>query len=339
MTCTTLRIVPLTMFALLVGCGLQTTAPAMDPRERADLETRALNQLLTAADNPLVDVRCNAIEALVRVAPRDALIKYREAAGADQPMVRYAGLAAIGEVRDRAALQLATSAVNDESPFVRMAGAFAATRLGKSGYVRILLDQLRGEAPENQRVDAALLLGRLDEQRARPWLKAAIRHGANERARSVQLAIHAALARLGDKDSLQELIRYAQGDAATRTEALLLLADLGNRDSADALRYRLLSAHEEYVEPRLIAARGLGRIGFQDGYDLAMQHVSFTDPNLRPTPDNPSRTYPVRSMAIHALAEIGDPRALPILRQVAASSDDARLQVAASYAILRILRQ
>lgn len=338
MTRTLSRMVPLVAILPAIGCGLRTTAPALDARERADLESRALNLLLNATESPLVDVRCNAIEALVRVAPREALAKYREAAGADQPMVRYAGLAAIGEVRDRAALQLATNAVDDESPFVRMAGAFAAARLGKSGYVRVLIDQLRGDAPENQRVDAALLLGRLDEQRAIPWLKAALRHGPNERSRSVQLAIHAALARLGVRDSLQELIRYAQGDAATRTEALLLLADLGDRDAADALRYRLLSAHEEYVEPRLIAARGLGKLGYKDGYDLAVQHVNFTDPNLRPTPDNPSRTYPVRSMAIHALAEIRDPRALSLLRQVASGSDDARLQVAASYAILRILR-
>ncbi len=336
----TRRLLLLASFALFAaGCGLQTTAPGMDARERIDLEARALNQLLAAAEAPQDDVRCNAIEALVRTAARDGLPKYRDAARSEMPMVRYAGLVAIGEVRDQSSLPLAIAATSHESPFVRLAGAFAAARLGKSGYVRILLDVLRSEAPENQRVDAALLLGRLDEQRARPWLRAALRQGSNERSRTVQLAISAALARLGDKDALQELIRYSQGDAATRTEALLLLAELGKREAADTLRYRLLSKHEEYVEPRLIAARGLGKLGERDGYDLAMQHTSFADPNLRPTTDNPDRTYPVRSMAIHALAEIGDTRALPVLRQIAAGSDDPRLQVAASYAILRTIRR
>jgi hypothetical protein len=42
-------------------------------------------------------------------------------------------------------------------------------------------------------------------------------------------------------------------------------------------------------------------------------------------------------MAIHALAEMGDLRSLPALRAIAASSEDPRLQVAACYAICRIL--
>ena len=44
-------------------------------------------------------------------------------------------------------------------------------------------------------------------------------------------------------------------------------------------------------------------------------------------------------MAIHALAEIGDPRALAPLRTIAADQSDPRLQVAASYAIHRILKR
>ncbi len=43
------------------------------------------------------------------------------------------------------------------------------------------------------------------------------------------------------------------------------------------------------------------------------------------------------SMAVHALAEIGDPAALPALRTVAVGRDDPRLQVAACYAICRIV--
>jgi HEAT repeat protein len=46
----------------------------------------------------------------------------------------------------------------------------------------------------------------------------------------------------------------------------------------------------------------------------------------------------VRSLAAHALGEIGDPQALPLLRDMAATETDERLQVAACYAICRILK-
>ena len=179
--------------------------------------------------------------------------------------------------------------------------------------------------------------GRLGEPRAVKALKAALRYTANKNSKPVTLAIDGALAALGQEDALRELITYSQGDTATRSVALLLLADLGKPEARDALRYRLLGVGEEYVEARLIAARGLGKLGYRDGFDLAMQMLTFTDTNHDPTPENPDRTYPVRSMAVHALAEIGDPRALVALRQLAASQDDPRLQVAACYAMHRIV--
>jgi HEAT repeat protein len=181
------------------------------------------------------------------------------------------------------------------------------------------------------------LIGRLQDPRAVKRLRAALTWPANAKSRHVTLAIDGALAALGDLLALRELNNYSQGDPASRTDALLILADLGNPEAYDALRYRLLSANEEYDEARLIAARGLGKLGYRDGYDLALRMLTFTDPNANPAPDNPSRTFTVRSLAAHALAEIGDPRALPALRALAAAQDDPRLQVAAAYAVCRIL--
>jgi HEAT repeat protein len=45
----------------------------------------------------------------------------------------------------------------------------------------------------------------------------------------------------------------------------------------------------------------------------------------------------VRTNAALLLGEIGDPRALPRLRDLAENSEDPRLQVAAAYAICRIV--
>jgi HEAT repeat protein len=292
--------------------------------------------LLRAAESTEPEVACNALEALVRVAPRDGLLLYRQALRSASPLVRYAALAALGEVRDTASLPLIRPLVEDPSAHVRLAAAFAACRCGQDGYARVLIRAVTDAAEENVRAEAAGLLGRLGEPRARKWLTAAAELPANKRSKPVLLAIYGGLATLGDRGALQELISYSQGDAATRSIALLLLADLGRPDARDALRYRLLSDSEDYDEARLIAARGLGKMGVRDGYALALELLDFTDPNRNPTPENPARTFAVRSMAIHALAEIGDPRALPALRRVAETAQDARLQVAACYAICKL---
>ena len=322
---------------LLAGCQTETAAPTLTPQDRLDMENRSLNLLLTAAESDLQDVSCNAIEALVRVAPRTGLPAFRKATVSPSPIVRYAGFVALGELRDRPSLGGIKAAVADEHPHVRLAAAFAACRCGKDGYARVLFDALKESPDEGVRAEAASLIGRLQDKRAVARLRAALTWPGNAKSKHVMLAIRGALASLGDKDSLHELINYSQGDPASRTDALLILADLGNPDARDALRYRLLGASEEYDEARLIAARGLAKLGYRDGYDLATKMLTFTDGNANPTPENPSRTFPVRSMAIHALAEIGDARALPALRAIAASSEDPRLQVAACYAICRIL--
>jgi HEAT repeat protein len=329
----------LLMLAASSGCQPALPAFQVDPAERLELETRSLDLLIAAAQSDAEDVACNALEALVRVAPQAGAPTFRLAVRSPSPLVRHAALAALGEVRDRQGLALAEAAIRDDSRHVQLAAAFCAARCGKDGFVRLLVDALRTTPAENIRAEAAALLGRLDEPRAKPWLRAALQAPLNRKSKPVTLAIHGALAALGDTAALHELIGYAQGDAATRSIALLLLADLGNPEARDALRYRFLTPLEDYVEARLIAARGLGRLGDRSGYELAMQHLDFKDPNPEPSPESPERTYAVRSMAIHALAEIGDLRAVSALRGIAADQSDPRLQVAASYALQRLLKR
>lgn len=325
------------LLAGLSGCAGDAPAPvSMSAPEQVALESRALGLLLRAAESRDPDVACNAIEALVRVAPRDGLPIYRQAALSDSPLVRYAALAALGEVRDTASLPRIKSAVEDPSAHVRLAAAFAACRCGQDGYARVLIRAVSDAPEDNVRADAAALLGRLGEPRARKWLTSAAGLPANQKSKPVLLAIYGALAVIGDRAAVDELISYSQGDVATRSIALLLLADLGDPAARDALRYRLLSDSEDYDEARLIAARGLGKIGYRDGYALAVERLDFTDPNRHPTLENPDRTFAIRSMAIHALAEIGDPRVLPALRRIAESATDPRVQVAACYAICKL---
>lgn len=343
-------------FVLISGCESAGPAPAPAPQppaperprsndmplsraERVDLQNRALDQLLLAAESDLDVVSCNAIEALLKIAPREGRSAFQQALRAESPLVRYAAYVALGQLQVCEAQSQFFAGVRDPHPHVRLAAAFAATRCGAQGYARVLAETLTDSPEQALRAEAAALIGRLGDPKAKRWLKMAATLESNQRSDRVLLAIHGALARLGDEDGIRRLVLYSRGKTAERTEALLILADLEHQRLRDDLLYALMGPEEEYVEARLIAARALGKLGFADGYGLAMQMLEYDDPNPNPSPRNPDRTFPVRSLAIHALAEIGDPQALPALRKIAADPEDPRLQVAASYAICRILQQ
>jgi HEAT repeat protein len=246
---------------------------------------------------------------------------------------------ALGKVRDTDSVNAIVIGVEDSHRLVRLAAAFAAYRCGMEGAARVLARTLTDSPDETLRAEAASLIGRLEEPRAKRWLQAALRVPANQRSTRVTLQIHAALAKLGVEQSVQELITYSQGNAAIRTEALLLLAQLRAPAAYDMFNYRLYSRNEDYDETRLIAARGLGALGSNEGLEFALQALAFTDPNPRASAEEPDRTFTIRSLAAHALAAIGDPRALAPLRDLASTTNDRRLQVAACYAICEIVQR
>ncbi|MEW6251632.1 MAG: HEAT repeat domain-containing protein [Planctomycetota bacterium] len=320
------------------GCAPDRSEVTLTPEAQRELKLRALNLLLAAAESELDDLSCNAIEALTRIAPRDGLPMFRKATESASPIVRYAGFRALGDARDSASMPRMLAAAKDDSAQVRLAAAYALARCGEQQHARALVHALTDSPDEKLRAEAAGLLGRLEEPRAVKPLRAALHYPINTKSVHVTLAIQAALAALGDGEGLRELVNQAQGAPEARSIALLLLADLGKPEAADALRYRLAGAKTEYEEARLIAARGLGRLGSSEGYKFALRMATWTDPNKHPTAENPERTFPMRSLAVHALAEIGDPRALPVLRDIAAAPGNPRLQVAAAYAICRIVR-
>lgn len=330
---------------IVVGLGVACTAGCqsgdrvdvvrLTPQEQLALRNRALNLLLRAAESDLDVTACNAIEALVDVAPQDGLPVFREAIYSPSPLKRYAGFVALGAVRDCAMADAMTAGTNDRNQQVRLAAAFAAYRCGKTGFARLLLHTVTDATEESLRANAADLLGRLREPRSEKYLLAALRTPANRKSDRVTLHLYWALARIGNAEALQALLLAANSDAATRTDALLFLARLGDPAATDVMRYILASETEEYLATRLIAARGLGKLGLKDGFVGALRLLDYED--RRDDPNTPDDTFAIRSMAIHALGEIGDPRALGPLREVAADQSDPRLQVAASYAICKIL--
>jgi len=309
--------------------GCQRLNARLDADERAELRRRATGLLIRAAQGDVDVVCCNALEAFVDVAPQEGLPYFRAALDSESPLVRFAGCAALGEVGDKASLKQVQRCLSDEDPRVRLGAAFAAYRMGDTGQARILVDALNNSEDANLRADAALLIGRLSESGAVKRLRLRINDN-KEKSQKVKIHINAALARLGDKTGLEELMRYAQYDALSRLIALQCLCDVADPQSRDALLYRL-EAEDEYLEAKLIAARALGKIGSGAGFELALKNTRYSG-------DDAQGTMRVRSLAALALGAIGDQRGLPQLRELAETESDPRTQVAACYAIRQILR-
>jgi HEAT repeat protein len=321
---------------LLTGCPPPNEV-RFTPTAKRELQRRSLDLLLRAGESEYEDVRVNALEALVDVAPQPGLVLFRGALKAPRPIVRFAGLVSLGRLRDRESLPQFDALARDPDARVRVAAAFAALRCGAAEkiYGPILVQALDDNPDEAVRAEVAYRIGQLGESRAMRRL-----HLATDRERSTRVAVQAwgALAMLGDTRAVDRLIAYTQGDRVARTIALQTLVELRNPRTADVLRDRL-SEREEFVLLRLIAARALGRLGFNDGYDLA---IALLDPKMPLDIADPQARF-AEQLSLHtnaalALGAIGDERALGALERLA-QRDEPPVQVAACYAILQILQR
>lgn len=302
---------------------------ALAPRGGApgDLDRRAMQLLERAAGGDVDVVRANAIEALVQVAPAESTTLFAAAVDAPEPLVRFAALVALGDVRHKAALTAIRARRGDSDARVRLAASYAAYRCGDADAAQTLVRTLKQDASEGLRSDAAYLIGKLDEPKAHGWLSFL---AMNEKSSVVRVSLQAALARLGDKRALEQVIAYTQGDRISRLVALQSLIELRSPRAREPLRYTLADPNE-YLENRLLAARALGALGSPEGYALAMSALSN---NAQDITDRMRQ----RSLAALALGAIGRRDALAALAQVAADPSDQRVQVAAAFAILQITR-
>ena len=103
-----------------------------------------------------------------------------------------------------------------------------------------------------------------------------------------------------------------------------------------AFRYKLATA--THLETRLAAARGLGRLGSDEGFDVALEAFRNAGPSTDDPNDPPAgQVLRARQMAAAALGAIGRTDALPSLKRVMEDSPDPRVVVSAARAIMEIL--
>lgn len=325
---------------VLVGCAQPASNRGAD--NRPELRRRAMECLKAAVrykHNPVV--RIEAVEALSGRASEEGIPWIRSALLDDHPAVRFAACVAVGEGRDAGAEAGVARCLNDPNASVRVAALFARHRLGATERTGDLAGYLLHDSDATVRRNAALVLGLLGEQSSVKILAKGMKD-SDEGVREHSLE---AMARLGNREARQELtFMTGAGVGSDEVFAINALAATGDPAYLETFRYKLANAM--HLETRLAAARGLGLLHSDEGFETAIRTLR-TDRPIRYDPQDPpdEQMLRTRQLAIAALGAIGRTDALPVLAKLLDArrekngnvDSDPRVQVSAARAILDIV--
>lgn len=309
------------------GCAqsLRRTLPA---EQEAQFRSTAIQFLKEAAFSDAPVLRMHAIEALQEVAPEEGVACIEANIENGYPAVSFAALMALGTLRKAEFVERIRIRAEDPDPNVVIAALFALHRLGDQSRTGELSGYLLNHREARVRAQAATALGRLGEPKSVKLLQLA---SQNEKKIAPKLQILEALAMYEDRNAIERLMAFSY-DPRPDVVALALMC-LGNANcerAEELFLYRLHSA--DYPEIKLEAARGLGRLGRDDGLDLALAYLRFNAPDRDRGNDPPEQQIArVRHLAALALGAIGSPQALGPLKdafETRGQDDDVLLAVA-----------
>lgn len=322
----------LALITLLAGCAVPQRVDTSD--NHVTLKRRAFRCLKAAIQyehNPAV--RVEAVEALESSGFEEGLPWIRAALLDGHPAVRFAACVALGRLGDAVVERRLRTCLTDEDASVQVGALFALHRLGHSGLTGRMPAYLLDGEDVTVRRNAALVLGLLNEPGTIKVLARAMR----DRDAGVRQHALEAMARLGNREARQELSFMTNaGVGSEEAFAIQALGETGDPVFLDTLRYKLATAM--HLETRLAAARGLGRLGSGEGFDVALRALGAR-PRLVNDPNDPvsGQILRARQMAAVALGAIGRPQALPALEKLMDDPADPRVQVSAARAVLEIL--
>ena len=293
--------------------------PAPPPRKNVPLDpalaSAARQELGTAAGSKDPTLRANALESMRDVPgpeSRDAILRGLED---EEPVVRFAAAMAAGELQLADAREPLLGMVDDPAAHVRVAVRFALHKLGIYDYSHDLEDSARSEDP-GVRGNTALALGLLGEPSGLKILHVL----AKDPHPAVRQQTYESMWRLGDASAVDDLVALTVS-LYVDDQMVGLLALAGPRDPSvrQHIRQGLTS---DYPEVALVAARGLGMLGSDEGYRIAEKCVKAGDARQR-------------FLAALAFGAIGRTDSQPFLKTLL-NDKDARVRVAAAAAILQL---
>jgi HEAT repeat protein len=286
-------------------------AIAIDP----SLRERAKAELAKDVESNDAVVRANAIEAIqdsVGVEGKEAIIN---GLSDPSPLVRFSACMAAGTLRLPDARLDLLGLVNDPNPHVRIGVRYALHRLGDT-HLSHDLEKTSRDFDPHIRADTALALGLLGEKSALNVLEPMLEDPDPD----VRIQVAEAMWRLGSEEGLTNLVAGSVSSFAD-DQIICLLALAAPKDFrvVEHLHGRLTA---DYPQVALAAARGLGELGSDAGYGVAMKNLQSKDPRIV-------------VMAALAMGAIGRPDAQPLLAPLL-GSDQQPVRLAGATAILEL---
>jgi HEAT repeat protein len=311
-----------------VGCMPELRRPLTADGQR-QFRGQALSFLKQAVTSDDPTLRIQALEALQTVAPQEGVPYIMDNIDNGYAGVSFAALMSVGAIQEKRCTEKTRIRAEDNDPHVRIAALYALHRLGDTKRTSELGDLLMNHPDARVRANAAVAIGRLGEKGSAGLLRTA---NHREKKDVVKMQIREALAMLRDRRATDELIFAGYSAAPDQAlPALAFLAEAANDRAEDLFRHRLNKA--EIPELHLVAARGLGKLGIDAGYDIACAHLYFNSPQRNRKNDPPEQQVArIRSLAALALEAINDPESLGPLSD---AFHDEEQSLAARLAIAR----
>jgi HEAT repeat protein len=309
-------------FLTLAGCQAKrvrhTPVPYPEKQNvalRPELATAARQEIARQLQAPDPETRAHAIEAVSMTGSADLGAEVIRGLGDREPMVRYAAALAAGQLRLADAKPALLNIAEERDEKVRVVVRFALHRLGDT-HLSHQLEKMSQDPDPTVRGTVAMVLGLLGEPSGLKVLSP-LRRDPNP---VVRQQASESMWRLHDEEGLQDLIALSLSKYPD-DEMLGLLGLAAPRDTRVRQHVRNgLTA--DWPEVSLVAARGMGMLGSDEGYGIALQGAHNGDKRQR-------------LLAALAFGDIGRPDSQDELGKLLHDADPA-VRIAAATAVLEL---
>ncbi|MDB5171784.1 MAG: repeat protein [Phycisphaerales bacterium] len=320
----------LTLVFGLTGCATAHAPkepPRVPPRQAVQLDpslaAAARGELTGALRVPDPVVRIHALEAIRLTAADEHKADIIRCLSDGEAVVRFAAALAVGELRIEDAHDKLQAIAEDRSENVRVAVRFALHRIGDKRLSHELEHMAQDPNPI-VRTHTALVLGLIGEPSALGILRV-MRKDPNS---TVRQQAAESMWRLHDDDALKELVGLTVSKFYDdRMFAMLALAAPRDGRIRQYLRGALVAEEDEKTrvkinEVPLAAARGMGMLGSDEGYGVALEGAASPD-------------FRQRVLAAFAFGAIGRADSQDVLRKLL-KDEDPNVRIAAAAGILQL---
>jgi HEAT repeat protein len=294
------------------------------------------------------EVRARAAQILGVLKDKSSIPALLDALRGEFYTVRVQAALALGQIRDPQAISALTQALKDREPEVRAAACIALGKFADPRTFEAISNILLTDLQIDARQAAAQALGGTKRTEAIPYLMEALRDSYwwYERDQAVNHLLDA-IAKMGNAVVPSLIEALSDNEGTVKKYAALLLARLPDQRALEPLSISLYDTHFDVCRASAEALASIGAPALpilldalhhpeawlrqQAVIGLAKSRSAQVVPELLISLNDENRE--VRKQVIQSLGELRDPRALPVLQELAASRTDKEMAALARQAL------